>query len=286
MRDEKGAVALLAILALITLVGLIGYSMQRTSGLSAVTGGLYKGSEEASYVADAGIQHVTWNLSKGIPILGLVSKPFGRGTYTVTSMIHPDGTLGITSTGVVGGSQVIVRRRVGQPTDIISVFNILDTYIYRWDPSKNYSTLTNLIPKKDQHVLLNIDLSEIPPGVTIQSAVLSLYLYNYNKDDTARMYTIKEAWVDSQATWSNRKTSTPWTKPGENWNSNPRWDIATKSNGWKTVDVTARVQSWVNGTTPNYGFIIQNNNASDYFYSSDYTMDPSLVPILTVTWKY
>lgn len=285
MRNEKGAVALLAILALITLVGLIGYSMQRTSGLSAVTGGLYQGSEEAYYVADAGIQNVAWNLSKGLPLTGLVKKPFGRGTYTVTAMTNLDGTLSITSTGQVAGSQAIVRRRVGQTTEIVTKLPLMDTYIVKekWD---NYSLSTLFFTKNEQLVLLNMDLSLIPPTATVLSAILSLYLYRSDAVDNPRLYTAKEEWVDSQANWWNRKIATPWTKPGENFNASPRWDLSTKTPGWITVDITAQAQKWVDATSPNYGLVLKNYGAADYYYSSEYLLDISLRPSLTVTWKY
>ena len=65
--------------------------------------------------------------------------------------------------------------------------------------------------------LLHFDLSSIPAGVAINSAVLRLYdeAHNYSSNTrTMRVYRMIRAWVASQSTWNIAQTSVNWGTAG------------------------------------------------------------------------
>jgi hypothetical protein len=59
--------------------------------------------------------------------------------------------------------------------------------------------------------------------------------------------------------------------------------------GWKTTNLKSLTQAWVNGTYSNYGVILRSPQSETFsnekrYYSSDYSTDPSLRPLLAVTY--
>ena len=62
--------------------------------------------------------------------------------------------------------------------------------------------------------------------------------------------------------------------------------INTSTNVWRDVDVTVLVQSWVNGTATNNGFVVRSptNGVKPIFYSSAYVTNTTLRPKLTIIY--
>ena len=62
--------------------------------------------------------------------------------------------------------------------------------------------------------------------------------------------------------------------------------IDTTPNVWRNFDVTALVQGWVSGTAANNGFVVRSptSGVKPLFYSSGYSLGPTLRPKLTVTY--
>ncbi|MBI4714746.1 MAG: DNRLRE domain-containing protein [Nitrospirae bacterium] len=289
MKDERGGAALLTILVLISLIGLIAYAVNRLQGMSAVMGNAYQGKEGASHIAEAGIQNAIWELKRNSNwVTGFVNKPFGAGNFSVTAVKNPDGTTTVASTGAVGQAKETIQRRMTSPcTTATTTLNGNDTYIWSNQPNTNYNFMSQiLVSAQEYRGLLYFDLSVIPLSAVIQSADMALYLYVNGADDTIIIYRVTAQWVDALATWNSRVTGFNWTTPGGDYDPGISWNLLSSNpTGWKTADIRSLVQDWVNGTYPNYGMILKDNNALDYFYSREYLMDPTLAPKLTVTYS-
>ncbi|MGE5223966.1 MAG: DNRLRE domain-containing protein [Omnitrophica WOR_2 bacterium] len=124
--------------------------------------------------------------------------------------------------------------------------------------------------------------ADVPAGATITSATLSVYLYILGSTgNPVNAHRINHAWVEDGS------------MDGVTWNSfysNPDpYDPAVAGSftpqglGWYSMDLTALVQSWVNGT-PNNGILLeQGQTYANIFHSSEFT-NLSLRPKLQVCY--
>lgn len=133
---------------------------------------------------------------------------------------------------------------------------------------------------------LKFDVSEIPAGSTINSAELKLYnsaaesLYTATALSVARL---TSDWSEDNVSWNNQ--------PGFlNYPASGIWVYGSGLNNWHNWNVIWHVQDWVDGTAPNYGFIleqiypVEDSYYVKEFFSSDYMADPSLRPKLVVDY--
>lgn len=127
--------------------------------------------------------------------------------------------------------------------------------------------------------ILSKDLSfTMPAGASLVSANLKLY-----------------TWSSMGATHNVdvHSITSPWSCP-VSWNSlNGAFNSAAITTfdmaglGWKTINITSTVQSWLNGD-PNYGLLLKNHdlyagvNKLGQFLSNEYLDDPTLRPYLEI----
>ena len=108
-------------------------------------------------------------------------------------------------------------------------------------------------------------------GDEIFSATFSICVYQASNQEV-RLHRITEMWSESVVTWDNA----------------PSYDSSvegsfTASSGCQTVDVTALVQAWINGTYENNGILLEQDQIGLTWYrSSEYVDDPSLRPSLEI----
>ncbi len=138
----------------------------------------------------------------------------------------------------------------------------------------------------DVYTLIAFDLSSLS-GKDVQSATLRLYRHcePYIKNELAdgrtyEVYTVTEDWDEMTVTWNNQ----------------PSIDgiVATATvpvcGNWMEWDVTKDVKDFVNGTKPNYGWLIKDveshaqNWPASFFRSKEY-FDSDYIPQLVVTYK-
>ena len=188
-------------------------------------------------------------------------------------------------------------------TKILQPADGVDTFIFGGDATTNYGGNTNifvggLTGSNIYRTLIKFDgLSDgtIPSAATISSATLSLYCSGENSSNarTLRVFRLKRAWVEAQATWNIYSTGNKWqTAGGFGANDCEQTDIgsrafsATETTGeYKDFSLTvADIQAIVNGTWTNNGFLIKADTESSdrySFYSSD---NASNKPKLTIVY--
>lgn len=144
----------------------------------------------------------------------------------------------------------------------------------------------------------------IPTNATVNSAVFKAYAPPATPHIAMghSLHTITSDW-DSTATWNNRKTGTPWNTSGGGGDisTNPAHSSSSTSvqnyPAWYSWNAPlATVQGWVNGSLPNYGFMLRSDNtgnignayawaSTESSTSSQFPADSDKWPTLDVTWS-
>ncbi len=140
------------------------------------------------------------------------------------------------------------------------------------DNNSGLSTYT-LGSTNTQRTILKFDYSSLS-GLAVTSAILRLYGVAFDQTSTAvtgiDVYRVKGTWSETQASWLNRLTSTPWNALGGDGLgttgtqlSNPyfHWTGAqTITPAWYEFNVTNLVQGAVNGTYSNDGILLASSD--------------------------
>ena len=130
-----------------------------------------------------------------------------------------------------------------------------DTYVDQNNATGNYGS--NFMMKVGSYsgsanrALIKFDLAAIPAGTNINQATLRVYYFVCalpGTTTTLTAYRISESWDEMTATWN--------TQPAyaEAYGSA---SFVSCNTDWKSFDVTALVQAWVNGTYSNYGILLR-----------------------------
>jgi hypothetical protein len=78
---------------------------------------------------------------------------------------------------------------------------------------------------------------------------LHIYITAPN-DEVVDIYQVDKDWTELGVTWNNKPTT-----------STTAFSYTASGTGWKTVDITALVQKWLDGTSPNYGLLLDQESA-------------------------
>ncbi len=162
-------------------------------------------------------------------------------------------------------------------------------------PSRNYGRVSPLEAdgKPDKSVLLSWDLSSIPAGSIIEQVEITLNATN-GTHHTYELYEMKRMWVENEASWNEYAAGQSWEKAGADGVSdrgNTVLGVLSSSIGTATVNLTpeglAVVQSWVNDSALNHGFIILDytNATNGIDFSSRESKTVSNRPRITITYS-
>jgi len=146
-------------------------------------------------------------------------------------------------------------------------------------------------------IKFNVD-GVIPADTDINSASLMVYYYGYGgggvMSRTIQCHQVLKNWYEQYATWYHRESSTYWNVAGvglDNVDAKSTCEssqIFYNTYGWRTFDVKALTQKWLDGTASNYGVLLWATNESisgdmKYIYSSEYSSS-SLRPKLVINY--
>lgn len=160
------------------------------------------------------------------------------------------------------------------------------------DETRNFGASTVLdvnYTSPERRLLVRFDMTTVPAGTTIKSAILRVYcrgvLSPTTASKTVNAYFVNESWVEGTmtgtgiangATWRTRNGTVEWTNTGSA-GSGPggyyytSWIVPGKdeasgvsplpggfTQGWVTFDITAAAQYWLdNGSGSNSGMLIR-----------------------------
>jgi hypothetical protein len=115
----------------------------------------------------------------------------------------------------------------------------------------------------------------LPSGVTLDSAIFSIYV-DSPSGQTVNIHRITADWAENTVTWNSFNEQFDPTIVGS---------FVASVAGMYSVDVTALVQGWLDGTYPNYGLLIEQGISPLTAYnSSEWPYNVSTHPMLTVCY--
>jgi hypothetical protein len=171
-----------------------------------------------------------------------------------------------------------------------------DTDINGASPTTNYGASTDLILNQsggdlgERRLLIRFDLSPIPPGATVTSAVLKL-----NKEwgvvaaVDVDLHRVAAPWSEVEATWNDRVSGTPWGTAGGDYDATLIARTTVSANGeyqWSSASLTSLVDGWHKCTVNNHGLLIGSRDfgGSDRFFASRSHATVTNRPKLEVTY--
>ena len=185
------------------------------------------------------------------------------GDWTVTGQY--DVLSGEALLHVVGGAPTCVTIQRG------SYGTVADTSIWALVPNAAYGAALRISTGDRMHPalgpgetrsLLHFDLGFLPAGVAIQSATFGIYSETTSGEPVS-IYRVTEGWSEASANWTSAADD---YDPAVEWGG-----FNVSGTGYLTSDLTALIAAWADGTHPNYGIMLINNDAGAYdrFRSSE-----------------
>jgi hypothetical protein len=198
---------------------------------------------------------------------------------------------------------------VAGSSQVVELKPVADTFINLNEVVHSGDRTLNVYTWPDQQIanaiLMKFDLASVPAGATIQDATLDLYLTQFDSTGDSSPYTVTVHGVIKKDPVVNRATGytydgvNGWTPNSCSYNQVPlaQADISPahdtravdKTVGYKSWDVTALVQEWVNHPSTNFGLLLNSDPAKlrdryRYFSSSD-EPDAGKYPRLRITYS-
>jgi hypothetical protein len=130
--------------------------------------------------------------------------------------------------------------------------------------------------------LVRFDISSIPAGTSIESATLALYYFSWGDNNPAgrplTCYRVTDDWEEMTVTWN--------TQPDRESEVTDVCVVPGSPGEWMMWDVTVNVRDFVDGTVPDYGWIIMDETywgSSNIPYTKFYAKENGeLIPYLEV----
>lgn len=128
--------------------------------------------------------------------------------------------------------------------------------------SQNYGSGPILRVGGKDETLIRFDISSIPNYAKVNSATLKLYVNGSAGDTPIHIHRAIDAWSESTVTFASFAQHFDAAVAGI--------IVPSSMNAFKSADITALVASWVNGSHPNNGVLLETDgNKKTIFVSSD-----------------
>ncbi|MCD6520811.1 MAG: DNRLRE domain-containing protein, partial [Anaerolineae bacterium] len=225
-----------------------------------------------------------------VVVLAASPTPTRTNTPVMTQVPAPT----VTPTPGKDVSELVLRQGVDGYT------GFEDTFIDLWDQTRNYAhePVLKVRSQDNKRILIRADLSMLPPGTTIERAVLTLYETGGSANTIqGSVYGILRDWAVEQTTWISATQSTLWGLPGcseagTDRDSTPTYQRAIFPT-WGSFrsypfdfDVTALVQQWVDDPSSNKGLVIASSEgpSAEFTFGSSENVDPEMRPRLLIRY--
>lgn len=156
--------------------------------------------------------------------------------------------------------------------------SIADTTITQGTPTATAGSSSNLWTGTTSsglaQSLIRADLSWVPAGATVTSARLSLYVSSPTAT-TVRVHRVTSAWDEA---------TTSWTSFAGAYDATTATSFATGIWGTRVVDVTALVQTWVDGDA-NHGLLLEEDAGYRTGYGASENTNAARRPVLEVCFE-
>ena len=213
-------------------------------------------------------------------------------TLTRTATSTATRTRIATSTATPSGGETRVTLQQGNG----GYAGAEDTYIDQWNATRIYcwQDAFKVGYKQTTAGLLGFDLSSIPRGASIVTAVLWVYATGWaGADISIGAYAVLRRTAAEQVTWNQAGIGQPWGLPGCNNTKTDRRGAAESTvttsgiNKWYSLDITALVQQWVSGGLGNNGVLLRQttNAAYRFHFASAEKGNKTLRPKLVMTYR-
>jgi len=174
-----------------------------------------------------------------------------------------------------------------------------DTSISGADPARTFGSAEVLevdgdeVDGKKIYALLSWDLSDLPPGAVIRSAVVTLDIVNESQGKGYTFYEMKRPWNEAEATWIHAAPQQGWSPGGlkapHDRGVEPLGTVVPRMKGPLTILLTpaaeAVLQKWVRKPDSNFGFVLASDTNTDGFkFRSRESSSHDLRPKLTLTY--
>ena len=169
----------------------------------------------------------------GLEKLAIAAALASLAGVAATSCSSPDRPESIEHLEFGLGSPVTISFQNGVAPSA-SYAGTSDTSLKQVAPTTNYANETTLYADGDDgsgvdlSALIEWSLSGIPAGSVVQSASLTVRITNATSN-TYNIYGMVRPWSESQATWQNATSSTPWATAGALGATSMTLEIATST---------------------------------------------------------
>ena len=207
-----------------------------------------------------------------------IPSPTPTATHTPTPMptATPSHTPTITPTATASPTATFTPTPTPTTTPTPTGWRVItggvDTYIRASFPSMNWGPSPTLLLSSPTlaHVLMDFDISGLPPGATVQQAALRIHVLDSALPGPATLgvYPLLRPWNANQATWQQASAGAPWAQAGA---AGPEDRAAAPvassspltSGGYVTLDITALVQQWLVDPASKHGMLLSIDDAGN-----------------------
>ncbi len=165
---------------------------------------------------------------------------------------------------------------------------VRDTEIWMTNATTNYGTANHFSIDLNESGLVWFDLTSVPAGKTVAVATLTVKVADQADEagGTATIHRLREAWVETEATWTIRATNQAWSIAGARPPASDLAPVATfMPKAVQTVyDIAlppALVQSWVDDAAINFGVVFVRGTSTEHVHI--HSREGGATPTLTLT---